>query len=137
MLYGNAKIRRPFWPYLHPDYFQVQNLREFFPLCLLSERRESKSSPGDISLVMRPFKIPKERKGREEQKDQRRGEKGCQGGKNHSPPPILSGPHSPNLPVGSATVSSPPVARGQYLPHLLSNVLYMKEEKEEDCKGEF
>lgn len=82
-------------------------LREFFPLCLLSERRESKSSPGDISLVMRPFKIPEERKGRDEQEDQRREEKGCQGGKNHSPPPLLGGPHSPDLPVGSATVPSP------------------------------
>lgn len=30
-----------------------------------------------------------------------------------------------------------PVAGDQSFPHLLSSRVYMKEEKEEDCKGEF
>lgn len=112
-------------------------LREFFPLCLLSERRESKSSPGDISLVMRPFKIPEERKGREEQEDQRREEKGCQGREESLTTPSPRWPSQPRPACRLSHGALSPVARGQYLQHLLSNILYMKEEKEEDCKGEF
>lgn len=90
---------RTFWPDLHSDCSQIQNL-ENFPLYLLRESRESKSPPRDISLVMRPFKIPEQRKGTGEQKDsQDKGESLAT--------PILSGPHSPNLPPGSSTMSSP------------------------------
>ena len=91
---------------------------------------------------MRTFKFPEERKGRGEQKDKKgdqgRQKKDVQSGKNHWPPPSSGGRHSPDLPVASGTVPSPLWQdASQYFPHLLSNRVYMKEEKEEDRKGEF
>lgn len=99
---GNAKKHRPFWPCLHSNCLQVQNLKNF-PVCLLRERRESKSSPGDTSLGRRTFRLPKERTGRGE---------GCSGREESLTTPILGWPSALTVPS--------PLWQGTSLFHIFS-----------------
>lgn len=96
----------PFWPDLHPDCLQIQNLQNF-PLYLLREGKEGKSPPWDVSLVMRPFKIPKQRKGTGGQKDQGREEKDARDREESLTAPLLSGPSQPKPALASGTMASP------------------------------
>lgn len=86
---------------------------------------------------MRPFKIPEERKGREELLEGRKeGGEGCQGREESLTTPYPQRPSQPKPACRLSHGALSPVAGGQYFPHL-SNILYMKKEKEEDSKGEF
>lgn len=123
-----------FWPYLHPDCLQIQNLEIFFSFHLLRERRERKSSREDISLIIRPFKIPEEREERAEGSGK---EKGAQSRVQSLTTPILRGPSQPKPACKFKPGALSPEGGCQYFPHLLSNITNLEEEKEEGCEEEF